>query len=367
MDNYIYLNSNLILGLILDLISLSKEKKKINECPICKKKFNIEYFYKSKNHNLKIYEYQIHLFTHHNIIDSKFYKKICNDFIDDYLYKSNNNKSNNDESYDNINLINKSDNINNDISWSVLNTNGLNIMDGLYEIGSNQIYIEKNKNISESKISRFSEHSGFIYFEKKKISSITVVTGSRVEQSDPLIFMPTNCLEALKVDYIYHTHPKTPYIGSRIKSGIVYEFPSISDIIHFVEHHNNGKLLGSIIIAPEGIYIIRKNNFDRNPIHIDYDIMVTDLEEIFMECYNDSYSKYSSINYRELKVNGEIKLPDKFFYDEVAVNYEYINKINLVLKKYDLFIDYYARVLFDKPKIYTKKWIFDDIYIPLIN
>ena len=300
------------------------------------------------------------MFTHHNIIDTKFYKKICNEFNATYFL---------DESNDDIiNLPNESSyGINNGIIWSILNTNGLNIIDGLYEVGSNQIYIEKNKNLYESKIFRFSEHSGFIYFDKKKISSINVVTGSRVEPSDPLIFMPTNCLEALKVDYIFHTHPKTPYIGSRIKSGIVYEFPSISDIIHFVEYHNNGKLLGSIIIAPEGIYIIRKNNFDRNPIYIDYDLIIGDLEEIFMECYNDSYSKYSNINYKELKVNGEIKLPDNFFYEEVSINYEYINKINLVLKKYDLFIDYYARLLFDKPKIYTKKWIFDDIYVPMIN
>jgi hypothetical protein len=354
-----------------DILSLSKEKKKINICPICKKKFLYEYIYKSKNTFIKIFEYQTHLFTMHNIIDSKFYKKICNDFEQNIniTRKSKENKETNTlEINDDIkkNILNNT-NINICVGWTQLSTNGLNILDGLYEIGSNQIYIEKNKNISESKISRFSEHSGFIYFEKNKISNISVITGSRVEPSDPLIFMPSNCLEALKVDYIYHTHPKTPYIGSRIKSGIVYEFPSISDIIHFVEHHNNGKLLGSIIIAPEGIYIIRKNNFDRNPIHIDYDIMVGDLEEIFMECYNDSYLQYSKINYKELKVNGEIKLPDSFFYEEVSINYEYINKINKVLEKYDLFIDYYARVLFDKPKNYTKKWIFDDIYIPLIN
>lgn len=365
MDNYIFINSNLILNLIYDILSLSKEKKKINVCPICNKKFNYEYIYKSTNTNIKIYEYQTHLFITHNMIDSKFYKKICSEF-----------KNNIDKN--NSNVIYKKDvgitqdkstttNLNSNINWSLLNTNGLNILDGLYEVGSNQIYIEKNKNISESKVSRFSEHSGFIYFEKNKISNITVITGSRVESSDPLIFMPANCLEALKVDYIYHTHPKTPYIGSRIKSGIIYEFPSISDIIHFVEHHNNGILLGSIVIAPEGIYIIRKNNFDRIPIHIDYDIMIGDLEEIFMECYNDSYSQYSKINYRELKTNGEIKLPDSFFYGQVSINYEYINKINKVLEKYDLFIDYYARILFDKPKIYTSKWIFDDIYVPLIN
>ena len=387
MDNYIYINSNLILNLMYDMLSLSVEKNKINTCPICKKKFSHEYIYKSKNTNIKIFEYQTHLFTVHNIIDTKFYKKLCNNFIQNIDgnidgnkdgNKDGNNDGNNDGNIskkDNIDIskINldfkqyKSNKSGINITWSILNTNGINILDGLYEVGSNQIYIDKNKNISESKISRFSEHSGFIYFEKNKISNITVITGSRVEPSDPLIFMPSNCLEALKVDYIYHTHPKTPYIGSRIKSGIVYEFPSISDIIHFVEHHNNGKLLGSIIIAPEGIYIIRKNNFDRNPIHIDYDIMVGDLEEIFMECYNDSYLEYSKINYKELKINGEIKLPDNFFYEEVSINYEYINKINKVLEKYDLFIDYYARVLFDKPKIYTKKWIFDDIYIPFIN
>ena len=349
MNNFIYINSNIILNLIYDIISLSKEKKKINICPICKKKFNCEYIYKSTDiktkikTDIKIYEYQIHLFTTHNMIESDFYKKICSEFN------------------------NIPTNINNNINWSLLTTNGTNILDGLYEIGSNQIYIENNKNLSNSKKSRFSEHSGFIYFEKNKISNITVNSNGRVEQSDPLIFMPTNNLESLKVDYLYHTHPKTPYIGSRIKSGIIYEFPSISDIIHFVEHHNNGKLLGSIIIAPEGIYIIRKNNFNRNPIHVDYDIMIGDLEEIFLECYNDSYLEYSTINYNDLKTNKEIKLPDSFFYKEVSVNYEYIYKINKILQKYDIFIDYYARVLFDKPKIYTKKWIFDNIYVPLIN
>jgi hypothetical protein len=387
MNNYIYINSNLILNIIYDIISLSKEINKINTCPICNKKFNYEYIYISTNTNINIFEYQTHLFTVHNMIDSKFYKKICNKFQDNNVGKNNvgknnvgknnvgkNNVGKNNVGKNNVKIVQDKSvgldldsNLNVCIDWSLLNTNGTNILDGLYEVGSNQIYIEKNKNISESKISRFSEHSGFIYFEKNKISNISVITGSRVDPSDPLIFMPSNCIEALKVNYIYHTHPKTPYIGSRIKSGIIYEFPSISDIIHYVEHHNNGKLLGSIVIAPEGIYIIRKNNFDRNPIHIDYDIMIGDLEEIFMECYNDSYSKYSKINYKELKTNGEIKLSDSFFYEEVSINYEYINTINKVLEKYDLFIDYYARILFDKPKIYTKKWIFDDIYVPLIN
>ena len=336
-NNYIYTNSNLILSLITEIINKSKKKKIDNECFICKKKFNHEYFYKKK---LNIKDFEIHLLKKHNLINNDLYKELCSSSL---ILRENN------------------------IEWCLINNNDINIIDGLYEIGSNQIYKQKNKNIFNSKIFRFSEHSGFIYFEKNKISNISVINISRTDQSDPLIYLPKNCIEALKVNYIFHTHPKTPYIGSRIKNGIIYEFPSISDIIHFIEHHNNGKLLGSIIIAPEGIYIIRKNNFNKKNIIVDYDLLISDLEEIFFECYNDSYSTYSYINYNEFKINNEIKIPDNIFYEKIAINYNYINKINNVLIKYDLYIDYYARILLNKPKLFINRWILDFIYVPMIN
>jgi len=336
MNNYIYTNSNIIVNLINYLKNISKKRKKKNYCQICNKKFKYEFIYNFKNNKIIFNESEYHLLKYHFIIKSIFYKQICS-----------------------LNILN--------INWCLMGTNELNIIDGLFDVGSNKIYIQKNKNINESKISRFSEHSGFIYFEKNKIINISVHTGSRVESSDPVIYMPSNSLETLKVDYIFHTHPKTPYIGSRISNGMIYEFPSISDIIHFIEHHNNGKLLGSIVVSPEGIYIIRKNNFDRSIIKIDYDIMIPDLEDIFIQCYNDSYSKYSFLNYNELKINNQIKLPEDFFYQQISVNYDYIQKINKVLLKYDLFIDYYSRILFDKSTFNSKKWIFNDIYVPLIN
>ena len=49
MDNYIYLNSNLILGLILDLISLSKEKKKIMNVQYVEKNLILNIFSNQKN------------------------------------------------------------------------------------------------------------------------------------------------------------------------------------------------------------------------------------------------------------------------------------------------------------------------------
>lgn len=338
INSYIYTNSNILIKFIDFVISKSGKKKKSNLCPICERVFEHEYIYKKKNLKIKINESDIHLLSTHNMIGDILYKKICSSNFD-YI----------------------------DFQWCLITTNTINIIDGLYEIGSNQIYTQKNKNISESKITRFSEHSGFLYFEKNAVSDIKVITESRVDNSDPSIYMPKNCLEALEVNYIFHTHPKTPYIGSRIKNGIIYEFPSISDIIHFIDHHNNGKLQGSIIIAPEGIYIIRKNNFDKKNIIVDYDLMIQNLENVFIECYNESYSKYSFIGYDKLKYKNEVKLPDYFFYEQVARNYEYISKINKVLISHGLFIDYYARIYFDKPNIFADKWIFNDIYVPVLN
>ena len=338
INNNIYTNSNILEKLIKYIINKSKKKIKINTCIYCGKKFNLVYIFKYKNILIKITKTDVHILQSHNMIDQNLYKQISTVNFTDF-----------------------------NIKWYLMTTNQFNILDGLYENGSNQIYIEKNKNIAQSKKIRFSEHSGFIYFEKNKVSNISVISGIRVEPSDPMIYMPKNCLEALKVNYIFHTHPKTPYIGSRIKHGIIYEFPSISDIIHFIEHHNNGKLLGSIIVAPEGLYIIRKNNFNRKNILVDYDIMMSELDEIFIECYNDSYSKYSYIKYDKYIINDEIKLPETFFYDKISINYSYINKINKVLVKYDIFIDYYARIYFNKTNFSSEQWIFNDIYLPFIN
>jgi hypothetical protein len=157
--------------------------------------------------------------------------------------------------------IMKYNSMNDTISYNLFNTNELNIIDGLYEEGSYKIYIEKNKNLFNSSVHRFSEHYGLLYFSNNKLEKVVVQLNTRIDKEDSSIYMPQNSQEALKVDYIFHTHPKTPYLGSRISISILYEFPSLGDILHFVEHHNRGILLGSVVIAPEGIYNIRKKKF----------------------------------------------------------------------------------------------------------
>lgn len=331
MYNFIKTNSNLILIKINKIIEKSILKKKKNKCNICSTIFNHIYKFKYKNFKLLIKESDIHLLKKHNIINNNLYNKICE-----------------------IKLPF------NDINYCILNTNGINIIDGLYEEGSKQIYIQHNKNINDSKIIRFSEHSGFIYFKNNKLNKIIVLNESRTEKNDPLIYLPENTLEALNVDYIFHTHPKTPYIGARSSLGIIYEFPSISDILHFIEHHNNGKLLGSIIISPEGIYIIHKFNFNRDIIKLDYDLFIDDIEEIYKMCYYETTIKYNNfVNSVSEKINSEQL---NFFYSNISQNFDYINFINNTLSNYDLYIDYYPRINLEN----TKNWIFPNIYVPII-
>jgi len=325
--NHIYIYNQLLNDKLNKIIGLSKEIKCKNTCAKCKKQFSNKY----KLKNLSFNESNIHELTVHNIINYTLYEQILKYEIDD----------------DNIN-------------YNLFNTNELNIMDSLYEEGSNKIYIEKKKNIFNSKENRFSEHYGLLYFSDNKLDKVVVQLNSRVEKDDSSIYMPQNSQEALKVNYIFHTHPKTPYLGSRMSVSILYEFPSMGDIIHFVEHHNRGILLGSMVIAPEGIYNIRKNIFNRDKIKIDYDIFLSEMEDVYIECYQDSMVDFSELKESE-KINGHYKIPEKIFYKNVATNLEFIKRINSALEKFDITIDFYNRIYLNQ------KWIFPTIYLPNIN
>ena len=326
MNDYIKTNSNLLRIKINKIIENSKNINKKNKCSICNETFKNIYNYDNK---LIIKESDIHILISHFQIKNKLYDKICK--IE--LPLSN-------------------------IIYNLINTNSFNIIDGLYEEGSQKIYIENKKNIFNSKVNRFSEHSGLLYFNNGKIDKITILNKSRVDKADPLIYLPENNLEALKVDYLFHTHPKTPFIGSRSIDGIIYEFPSISDLLHFIEHHNSGKLLGSLVIAPEGVYIIHKLNFNREMIKIDYDVFLVEIEDVYTKSFRSvlENNKY----FKEILPNKKSKL--LFFYNKLANNFEYITYINNCLAKYDIYIDYFPRLKLNDEII----WIFPNIYLPII-
>ena len=205
----------------------------------------------------------------------------------------------------------------------------------------------------------YSEHAGFIYFKDEKLDRINILTNYRIDNDDPTIFLPKNSREAFNVNYIFHTHPTTPFIGSRSIYKIYYEFPSISDIMHFIEHHNTGILDGSLIVTPEGIYIIRKHNFNDNKIKIDYSLFISKLKRVYSRCMKELKEKYKNIKTK--CVNKNILIPKEVFYDKISNNFKYIDAINDFLSNYDIYVDYYPR-----SKLKENEWTFEDIYIPFL-
>ena len=324
--NNLYVYNQLLNDKITRLSELGKKTKTNSECSKCKKQFDCIY----KLSKLVITDAQIHELQSHNIIEYELYEKIIKYEIPEY-----------------------------NIDYNLFNTNELNIIDGLYEEGSNKIYIDKHKNIFNSKDAKFSEHYGLLYFTKNKLDKVIVQINTRVDKEDSSIFMPQRSEEAFEVDYLFHTHPKTPYLGSRMANSIIYEFPSMADINHFIEHHNRGKLLGSLVISPEGIYNIRKYLFNRDKIRLDFEIFFSELEDTYIDCFQDSMMDYSQLKEIE-KVNGFFKIPEKIFYKNISTNLEFIKRINYVLEKYDITIDFYPRVKLNN------KWIFPSIYLPSI-
>jgi len=226
-----------------------------------------------------------------------------------------------------------------------IDRNQLLIMDALMEHGSKKTYVD-NKN---RKVYRYSEHAGLLDFDKYGLERI-IISGktNRVDENDNEIFLPKNMIDTYDYEYIFHTHPPTPKIGGRVIYGVLYEFPSISDLFHFMDHYNEGSVQGSIIIAPEGLYVIRKKIHDNKKIDIN--------ENKF---YKEAQENYSKIQNTAINKFGE-NFTNKTFYSKIAQDKTFINGLNKIINKFQIHIDYYPRIINNK-----SQWILDTIYLPV--
>src|SRR3989304_6871158 len=158
------------------------------------------------------------------------------------------------------------------LKWT---TNQINVLDALMSAGGKKIYSGK---LGDAK---YSEHFGLLDFNFKGLEKIILSTKMRLDPSDDEIYMPKNIPDAYDYEYMFHTHPPTPKIGGRAKDGVLYEFPSISDLMHFVEHSNEGETQGSVVITPEGIYIIRKYIDNKKKIKLNYDSFNSKFNDLY--------------------------------------------------------------------------------------
>ena len=220
-----------------------------------------------------------------------------------------------------------------------ISKNQLRVLESLYKDGGLKSYEHKNQ-------LKYSEHSGLLDFGKSKLEKIIVSTKKNYsDKFDKDILLPENMVEAIDYEYMFHTHPNTNGYGGRVNQGILYEFPSISDLFHFIYHYNKGITQGSIIISPEGLYIIKSVNNNK--------IIIKDENKIIKYLENEllEIQEKAIIHFQRIKIN------ETNFYKFISKNNNYINLYNELIKKYNLKILYYPR------KYYKGKWILDDIYI----
>jgi hypothetical protein len=235
---------------------------------------------------------------------------------------------------------------NNNITYLRLEKNQLIILDALMKHGGyNKKYYDKNN----TSVVRNSEHAGYLEINNKMINNI-VVSGNtmRVDRGDEEIFLPNENLETLEYEYVFHTHPPTPKPGGRAIYGSLFEFPSIGDMFHFIDHHNDGKAIGSLIMTPEGLYNIRKNIHNKKKINID--------ENDFFRTYQNKVRYYQDKAINKYGTNFDVYK----FYSKIAQDTQYIEGINKAIERFNMHIDFFPR-----SKDFKQSWIVDTVYIPL--
>jgi hypothetical protein len=237
--------------------------------------------------------------------------------------------------------------IKNNNKYLKLDKNQLMILDALMKHGG---YNKKYYDSINNNLIRYSEHAGYIDIKGNNVNNV-IVSGHtlRVDVDDKEIFLPLETKETLKYKYIFHTHPPTPKPGGRVVDDILYEFPSIGDILHFIDNHNGGNTIGSLVMTPEGLYNIKKNSMEKSKIKINEDNMYNEIRKTQGKIQFDAIEKYGK------------KFTSYEFYSKIAQDRTYINLFNNVLNKYELNIDFYPRT-----KDFKSSWIVDTIYLSVL-
>ena len=311
------------------LETLSLKDNKCKNCLLCNKKC-----VSSKRYILKNYIWDnglLHYIKKHNIQPNR-------DFIDKIF---NYNITINTK----LNLIGRIK-LKEKEQYLKLEKNQLMILDALMKHGG---YNKKYYDLEKKNLIRYSEHAGFFDIRENIIHNI-IVSGNtlRVDRGDEEIFLPINTSDTFEYEYIFHTHPPTPKPGGRASDGILYEFPSLGDILHFIDHYNDGKTIGSMIMTPEGLYNIRKIKNDGKKININENDLYNEMKKMFKEIQKASLTKYGT------------KFTTYFFYSNISQDISFINEVNNNLQKYYITIDFFPRT-----KDFRGSWIVDTIYIPI--
>jgi len=227
-----------------------------------------------------------------------------------------------------------------------LHHNKLLILDALLNQGSFPRYQNGAKFI-------FSEHSGGLTVKNSNIDNIIVFTDTnRTDLTDDTIFLPNNSDKLVGYDFLFHTHPNTIKYAGRINEGILYEFPSANDIFNFVKYRTEGQAQASLILSPEGTYVIRPVVAARKIHQFDTDLFY------YLKKFIIKLEK-SAIRHNN-RILSKLQDPD-IFHKHISTNYRYINLYNRLIRPANLFIEYYPR---EKK---NGEWVLKQIHLQWID
>lgn len=236
--------------------------------------------------------------------------------------------------------------IKNNMKYLKIERNDLMVMDALMVHGGyNKKYTDDDMNVV-----RYSEHAGFLDFRNDGLEKFVIMGKKHLTKDDNEIYLSTIRLDALDYEYVFHTHPPTPKPGGRAKESILYEYPSFADVMVFIRHYNKGTTQGSIVVAPEGLYIIRPKEIGIKKISgtKSDDDMLNGWRDAYRDGQENAIQKYG-INFSE-----------KHFYSVIAQDLEFANMMNEFFGDYGIHIDYYPR-----KKDINDNWVLRSIYLPV--
>lgn len=222
-----------------------------------------------------------------------------------------------------------------------LSRNQIAIMDALMQDGSIKKYQGKKNTF------HYSEHAGLLDFKDNGLERISISAKTERQDHDDtsILFPHIDWAEAQDYEYMFHTHPPSPNPGSRVSEGILYEFPSADDFLHFMDYYNRGMTQGSIVMTPEGMYVI---------------MALTKKIKLKSErkFYNDAIEAIFDINEMAIKKHGK-RIKRDYFYKSVVPDLKWVNEFNKFLKMYNFYVAYQPRI-----KI-KNQWVVDTLYLPV--
>jgi hypothetical protein len=221
--------------------------------------------------------------------------------------------------------------------------NDLFVLDALMHDGGQQKYSHTSSNSNL----KYSEHGGLLDFDGHGLEKIIVTTHKESDKADPEIYFPVVTENEEDYEFMYHTHPPTPTPGARATVGIVYEIPSLSDINTFILTFIEGKTQGSIIVAPEGMYVIRALKKKLKPENYQLNELMNSI--MFMNYkYAEKYKFNVTVDifYKKIITNNKLqiklkKLIEKYTNNEITIDYfkrKKDSKGNWIVKKLYLIV-----------------------------